>query len=194
MIGKTAAFQRMASVLEPIYTLFEMGMAFVESFRATANLQDSVGNFLGHSVAELDSCGIPAHVAIAADERIGLRETGNVFRDHRARGECYRRSSQLELVGILRHVHSSEPCRLHDHVAARGPRHRESCKAEDKLDLQDGAPDAKLSQAEHIGIISLPLRYNAARERCECDDRRSAPKTTPTCVFPACLRGLLLVH
>src|ERR1700747_1911699 len=34
MIGKTAAFQRMASVLEPIYTLFEMGMAFVESFRA----------------------------------------------------------------------------------------------------------------------------------------------------------------
>src|SRR6266704_3031717 len=46
MIGKTAAFQRMASVLEPIYTLFEMGMAFVESFRATANLQDSVGNFI----------------------------------------------------------------------------------------------------------------------------------------------------
>jgi len=36
----------MASVLEPIYTLFEMGMAFVESFRATANSQDSVGNFL----------------------------------------------------------------------------------------------------------------------------------------------------
>src|SRR5467141_1895008 len=32
MIGKTAAFQRMASVLEPIYTLFEIGMAFVESF------------------------------------------------------------------------------------------------------------------------------------------------------------------
>ena len=32
MIGKTAAFQRMASVLEPIYTLFEMGMAFVEYF------------------------------------------------------------------------------------------------------------------------------------------------------------------
>ena len=31
MIGKTAAFQRMASVLEPIYTLFEMGMAFVIS-------------------------------------------------------------------------------------------------------------------------------------------------------------------
>jgi len=37
---------RMASVLEPIYTLFEMGMAFVESFRATTNLQDSVGNFI----------------------------------------------------------------------------------------------------------------------------------------------------
>ena len=46
MIGKTAAFQRMASVLEPIYTLFEMGMASVESFRATANSQDSVGNFI----------------------------------------------------------------------------------------------------------------------------------------------------
>src|SRR5258705_7156323 len=43
MIGKTAAFQRMASVLEPIYTLFEMGMAFVQSFRATANLQDAWG-------------------------------------------------------------------------------------------------------------------------------------------------------
>ncbi len=40
MIGKTAAFQRMASVLEPIYTLFEMGMAFVESFRATANSRE----------------------------------------------------------------------------------------------------------------------------------------------------------
>ena len=49
------------------------------------------------------------------------------------RGECYRRSSQLELVGILWHVHSSEPCRLHDHVAARGPSYRESCKAEDKF-------------------------------------------------------------
>ena len=46
MIGKTAAFQRVASVLEPIYTLFEMGMAFVESFRATANSQDSLGNFI----------------------------------------------------------------------------------------------------------------------------------------------------
>jgi hypothetical protein len=46
MIGKTAAFQRMASVLEPIYTLFEMDMAFVESFRLTANSQDSVGNFI----------------------------------------------------------------------------------------------------------------------------------------------------
>ena len=45
-IGKTAAFQRIASVLERIYTLFEMGMAFVESLRATANSQDSVGNFI----------------------------------------------------------------------------------------------------------------------------------------------------
>ena len=28
MVGKTAAFQRMASMVEPIYTLFEMGMGF----------------------------------------------------------------------------------------------------------------------------------------------------------------------
>jgi hypothetical protein len=47
----------------------------------------------------------------------------------------------------------------------------------------------ELSEAEHIGIISLPLRYNAARERCQCDGRRCAAKTTLTCVFPARLLG-----
>ena len=45
-IGKTAAFERMAEVLEPFFTLFEMGMAFVESFRITARLEDAEGNFI----------------------------------------------------------------------------------------------------------------------------------------------------
>jgi hypothetical protein len=34
--GRAAAFQRMADVLEPINTLLEMGMASIESFRASA--------------------------------------------------------------------------------------------------------------------------------------------------------------
>ena len=45
-IGKTAGFERMAEVLEPFFTLFEMGMAFVESFRITARLEDAEGNFI----------------------------------------------------------------------------------------------------------------------------------------------------
>jgi hypothetical protein len=44
--GKNAAFQRMADVLGPFYTLFEMGMALVESLRVTASLQDAEGNFI----------------------------------------------------------------------------------------------------------------------------------------------------
>jgi hypothetical protein len=43
--GRTAAFQRMADVLEPIHTLLEMGLAWIVSFRATASAQDSEGNF-----------------------------------------------------------------------------------------------------------------------------------------------------
>jgi hypothetical protein len=44
--GQTAAFQRMADVLEPVNTLFEMRLASIESFRATAGAQDTEGNFL----------------------------------------------------------------------------------------------------------------------------------------------------
>jgi hypothetical protein len=44
--GRTAAFQRMANVLEPINTLLEMGLASIISFRATASAQDSEGNFI----------------------------------------------------------------------------------------------------------------------------------------------------
>jgi len=44
--GRTAAFQRMADVLEPINTLLEMGLASIVSFRATANAQDGEGNFI----------------------------------------------------------------------------------------------------------------------------------------------------
>jgi hypothetical protein len=44
--GRTAAFQRMADVLEPINTLLEMGLASIVSFRATASAQDSEGNFI----------------------------------------------------------------------------------------------------------------------------------------------------
>jgi hypothetical protein len=43
--GRTAAFQRMAAVLEPVNTLLEMGMASIASFRATASAQDAEGNF-----------------------------------------------------------------------------------------------------------------------------------------------------
>lgn len=43
-IGKTAGFERMAQVLEPFFTLFEMGMAFVESFHITAKFEDAEGN------------------------------------------------------------------------------------------------------------------------------------------------------
>jgi hypothetical protein len=43
--GRTAAFQRMADVIEPINTLLEMGLASIISFRATASAQDSEGNF-----------------------------------------------------------------------------------------------------------------------------------------------------
>jgi hypothetical protein len=45
MIGRTAAFQRMADVLEPINTLLEMGLASIVSFRAAASAQDAEGNF-----------------------------------------------------------------------------------------------------------------------------------------------------
>ena len=44
--GRTAAFQRMADVLEPINTLLEMGLASIVSFRPTASAQDSEGNFV----------------------------------------------------------------------------------------------------------------------------------------------------
>jgi hypothetical protein len=44
--GRTAAFQRLADVLEPINTLLETGLASIASFRATASAQDGVGNFI----------------------------------------------------------------------------------------------------------------------------------------------------
>ncbi len=44
--GRTAAFRRMADVLEPINTLLEMGLASIASFRATASAQDGEGNFI----------------------------------------------------------------------------------------------------------------------------------------------------
>jgi hypothetical protein len=45
VIGRTAAFQRMADVLEPIQTLLEMGLASIVFFRPTASAQDAEGNF-----------------------------------------------------------------------------------------------------------------------------------------------------
>jgi hypothetical protein len=44
--GRTAAFQRMADVLEPINTLLEMGLASMVSFRTSASAQDTEGNFI----------------------------------------------------------------------------------------------------------------------------------------------------
>jgi hypothetical protein len=45
VIGRTAAFQRMADVLEPIQTLLEMGLASIVFVRPTASAQDAEGNF-----------------------------------------------------------------------------------------------------------------------------------------------------
>ena len=44
--GRTAAFQRMADVLEPINSLLEMGLASIVSFRPTEREQDNEGNFI----------------------------------------------------------------------------------------------------------------------------------------------------
>jgi len=44
--GRTAAFQRMADVLEPINILLEMGLASIVSFRPTEREQDTEGNFV----------------------------------------------------------------------------------------------------------------------------------------------------
>jgi hypothetical protein len=44
--GRTAAFQRMADVFEPINTLLEMGLASIVSFRPTEREQDTEGNFI----------------------------------------------------------------------------------------------------------------------------------------------------
>jgi hypothetical protein len=44
--GRTAAFQHMAEVLEPINTLLEMGLASIVFFRPTARAQDPEGNFI----------------------------------------------------------------------------------------------------------------------------------------------------
>ena len=44
--GRTAAFQRMADVFEPINTLLEMGLASIVSFRPTEREQDNEGNFI----------------------------------------------------------------------------------------------------------------------------------------------------
>jgi hypothetical protein len=44
--GRTAAFQRMADVLEPVNTLLEMGLASIVSLRPTEREQDAKGNFV----------------------------------------------------------------------------------------------------------------------------------------------------
>jgi hypothetical protein len=44
--GRTAAFRRVADVLEPINTLLEMGLASIVFFRPTARAQDTEGNFI----------------------------------------------------------------------------------------------------------------------------------------------------
>jgi hypothetical protein len=46
MNGRTAAFERMANLLEPINTMLEMGLASIVSFRATRSAQDPEGNFI----------------------------------------------------------------------------------------------------------------------------------------------------
>jgi hypothetical protein len=61
--GRTAAFHRMADVLEPINTLLEMGLASIVSFRPTEREQDAEGNFITDWETVLEgtySTGIPA--------------------------------------------------------------------------------------------------------------------------------------
>jgi hypothetical protein len=60
--GRTAAFQRMADVLEPINTVLEMGLASIVSCRPTEREQDAEGNFITDWETILEgtySTGIP---------------------------------------------------------------------------------------------------------------------------------------
>jgi hypothetical protein len=51
--GKQAAFQRLAEVLEPVYTVLEMGMGRVDVFRVVSSFQDSQGHLISEWEAVL---------------------------------------------------------------------------------------------------------------------------------------------
>jgi hypothetical protein len=51
--GKQAVFGRLASVLEPVHTLLEMGLACVDVFRVVSRFQNSQGDFISEWEAVL---------------------------------------------------------------------------------------------------------------------------------------------
>ena len=51
--GKSAAFERLADILEPLYTLLQLGVAFVDSVIAHPTFQDREGNFVTYWEAVL---------------------------------------------------------------------------------------------------------------------------------------------
>ena len=44
--GKQAAFQRLADAIEPVHTVLEMGMGYIDVFRVVSISQDSQGNLI----------------------------------------------------------------------------------------------------------------------------------------------------
>ena len=51
--GKAAAFERLADILEPLYTLLQLGVTFVDSVIAHPTFQDREGNFVTYWEAVL---------------------------------------------------------------------------------------------------------------------------------------------
>src|SRR3989449_9957643 len=51
--GKQAAFQRLAAVLEPVHTVLEMGVGYVDVFRVVSSFQDSQGDLISEWEAVL---------------------------------------------------------------------------------------------------------------------------------------------
>ncbi|HEX8765606.1 MAG TPA: hypothetical protein VF740_10615 [Candidatus Acidoferrum sp.] len=51
--GKKAAFQRLADVLEPVHTVLEMGLGYVDVFRVVSSFHDSQGDLISEWEAVL---------------------------------------------------------------------------------------------------------------------------------------------
>ena len=84
---------------------------------------------------ESDGRCIPADVVAAANKRTKLRPKRCIPCDRRPFGERNYRSTQLELVGIFRSLHSRESCRLDDNLADCRDCDRKSRKTKNNLVL-----------------------------------------------------------